>query len=170
MLKVERLNVFHGNLHVIWDISFHVGKGEIVTLLGSNGAGKTTTAETLFGLNSSASGKIEFLGTDILGKTPFDIVKMGIAFVPEKRELFPKMTVQENHLPGKTTTGNENAPTSPENGSALPAGKLLHERILPTGKKSVKKPRERVRSTPKNHGRKGSRPKNRRISASPRSR
>jgi branched-chain amino acid transport system ATP-binding protein len=124
VLKVNTLNVFHGNLHVIWDISFHVGKGEIVTLLGSNGAGKTTTAETIFGLNSSASGKIEFLGTDILGKPPFEIVKQGIAFVPEKRELFPKMTVQENLELG--TFGRDGDP--PKYDHLYDLFPILHER------------------------------------------
>jgi branched-chain amino acid transport system ATP-binding protein len=96
VLDVHDLNVFHGNLHVIWDLSFNVEKGEIVTLLGSNGAGKTTVVEALFGLNPSASGEITFMGESILGIPAFDIVKHGIAFVPEKRELFPKMTVYEN--------------------------------------------------------------------------
>ncbi len=96
MLAVTGLNVFHGNIHVIWDLSLHVERGEIVTLLGSNGAGKTTVVETLFGLNRSASGEINFLGENISGIPAFEIVKRGIAFVPEKRELFPKMTVHEN--------------------------------------------------------------------------
>jgi branched-chain amino acid transport system ATP-binding protein len=73
-----------------------VHKGEIVTLLGPNGAGKTTFVETIMGLNRSARGSIRFLDEEILGQQPYEIVKRGIALVPEKRELFPKMSVSEN--------------------------------------------------------------------------
>jgi branched-chain amino acid transport system ATP-binding protein len=73
-----------------------VHKGEIVTLLGPNGSGKTTFVETIMGLNRSARGSIQFLDEEILGLQPYDIVKRGIALVPEKRELFPKMSVREN--------------------------------------------------------------------------
>ncbi len=96
MLKVEHLDVCHGNLHVIWDLALEVRKGEIVTLLGPNGAGKTTFVETILGLNRRAKGSIRFEDHEILGLQPYDIVKRGIALVPEKRELFPKMSVREN--------------------------------------------------------------------------
>ncbi len=96
MLRIEHLDVCHGNLHVVWDLSLEVPKGEIVTLLGPNGSGKTTFVETIMGLNRSARGSIQFLGEEILGLRTYEIAKRGIALVPEKRELFPKMTVQEN--------------------------------------------------------------------------
>ena len=96
MLEVSNLNVSYGNLQVLWGVNMRVGKGEAVTLIGSNGAGKTTTVETIFGLNRSASGKIEFMGENIMGLPPYDIVRKGLALVPEKRELFPKMSVMEN--------------------------------------------------------------------------
>jgi branched-chain amino acid transport system ATP-binding protein len=81
---------------VVWDLSLEVQKGEIVTLLGPNGAGKTTFVETIMGLNRSARGSIQFEDQEILGLQTYDIVKRGIALVPEKRELFPKMSVREN--------------------------------------------------------------------------
>ena len=96
MLAVTGLNVFHGNLQVVWDMSFHVKKGELVTLIGPNGAGKTTTVETIIGLNRNASGSIVFEGEDILGHHPYDLFKKGLALVPEKREIFSKMPVAEN--------------------------------------------------------------------------
>jgi branched-chain amino acid transport system ATP-binding protein len=100
MLKVTGLNIFHGNLQVVWDLSLHVEKGELVTLIGPNGAGKTTTVETLTGINRNASGSIVFEGENILGKHPYDLFKKGLALVPEKREIFPKMPVIENLLLG----------------------------------------------------------------------
>ncbi len=96
MLELDRLNVFRGNLQILWDLALHIGEGELVTLLGPNGAGKTTLVETIFGLNPRASGSVSFLGEQILGKSPHAIFRRGLALVPEKREIFPKMTVLEN--------------------------------------------------------------------------
>ena len=100
MLSVTGLNVFHANLQVVWDLSLHVDKGELVTLIGPNGAGKTTTVETIVGLNKKATGSITFLGENILGMHPYDLFHKGLALVPEKREIFPKMPVVENLLLG----------------------------------------------------------------------
>jgi len=102
MLNVSGLNIFHGNLHIIWDLSFIVKKGELVAFIGPNGAGKTTTVETLVGLNRSATGSILFEGEEILGTPPYEIFKKGLALVPEKREIFPAMPVLENLLLGST--------------------------------------------------------------------
>ena len=101
MLSVTGLNVFHGNLQVVWDMSFRVEKGELVTLIGPNGAGKTTTVETIIGLNRKASGSVVFEGEEILGHHPYDLFKKGLALVPEKREIFSKMPVAENLLLGR---------------------------------------------------------------------
>jgi branched-chain amino acid transport system ATP-binding protein len=100
VLTVSGLNIFHGNLQVVWDLSFRVGKGELVTMIGPNGAGKTTTVETIVGLNRKASGSILFNGEDILGSHPYDLFLKGLALVPEKREIFPAMPVIENLLLG----------------------------------------------------------------------
>ena len=96
MLEVSGLNVFFGNLQVVWDLSFHVNKGELVTMIGPNGAGKTTTVETIIGLNRKATGSILFEGENILGSRPYDLFKKGLALVPEKREIFTTMPVIEN--------------------------------------------------------------------------
>jgi branched-chain amino acid transport system ATP-binding protein len=102
MLAVSGLNVLHANLQVVWDLSFRVNKGELVTMIGPNGAGKTTTVETIVGLNRKATGSILFDGESILGNHPYDLFRKGIALVPEKREIFPTMPVIENLLLGGT--------------------------------------------------------------------
>ncbi len=102
MLTVSGLNVFHGNMQVVWDLSFHVNKGELVTMIGPNGAGKTTTVETIVGLNRKATGSILFDGENVLGSHPYHLFKKGLALVPEKREIFPSMPVIENLRLGGT--------------------------------------------------------------------
>ena len=96
MLEIANLNVFHGTLQVVWDLSVTVGEGELVTLIGPNGAGKTSTVETIVGLNRNAKGSIRFLGEEILGLSPNRIFRKGLALVPERREIFPGMPVIEN--------------------------------------------------------------------------
>ncbi len=109
MLEVHNLNVFHGSLHVIWDVSFNVREAEIVTLIGPNGAGKTTLVEAIAGVNRSSRGRVLFGGEEILGLRPYEIVRKGLALVPEKRELFPKMTVFENLRLGAYRNGGSDA-------------------------------------------------------------
>jgi len=91
----------------LWDVSLHVDRGEFVTLIGSNGTGKTTLVSSLFGLVPASKGRIEFEGEDITGLAPFEIVRRGLSLVPEKRELFPRMTVRENLELGAFSTGRE---------------------------------------------------------------
>jgi branched-chain amino acid transport system ATP-binding protein len=100
MLEIVNLNVSHGHLQVVWDLTLSVKKGEIVTLIGPNGSGKTTTVETIAGLNRNATGTVRFLGRDILGMPSYRIFREGLALVPERREIFPKMSVFENLLLG----------------------------------------------------------------------
>jgi branched-chain amino acid transport system ATP-binding protein len=96
VLEISNLNVFHGNLQVVWDLTVKVDPGEPVTLIGPNGAGKTSTVETIIGLNREASGSICFLGEEILGMRPNQVFRKGLALVPERREIFPGMPVIEN--------------------------------------------------------------------------
>jgi len=96
MLEISHLNVFHGNLQVVWDLSVKVNEGELVTLIGPNGAGKTSAVETIMGLNRGAKGSIRFMGEEILGLPPHRIFAKGLALVPERREIFPGMAVVEN--------------------------------------------------------------------------
>jgi branched-chain amino acid transport system ATP-binding protein len=100
MLRVDRCNVFYGDAQVLWDVSFHVNKGEIVALIGANGSGKTTILRTISNLVPVRSGSIEFEG-DFLHTLPAHrIIDYGISHVPEARRLFPEMTVHENLLMG----------------------------------------------------------------------
>jgi branched-chain amino acid transport system ATP-binding protein len=96
MLEVTQISVFYGLIQALWDISFHVGQGEIVTLLGSNGAGKSTAVKTVQGLITPASGEIVFMDTSIHRLSPHEIVALGLCLVPEERHLFPFMSVTEN--------------------------------------------------------------------------
>ncbi|MEA4846686.1 MAG: ABC transporter ATP-binding protein [Clostridiaceae bacterium] len=96
MLEVNDLHVSYGAIKAVKGISFNVDEGEIVTLIGANGAGKSTTLRTISGLESAASGSIVFMGTDITKMPAHDIVKQGIAHVPEGRRVFANLTVMEN--------------------------------------------------------------------------
>jgi branched-chain amino acid transport system ATP-binding protein len=100
LLKVEDLTVYRAGLRVLSDISFEVGEGEVLAVLGSNGSGKTTLLETLIGLHTPKHGRIEYLGRDISYLQPDSRIKRGIALIPEGRQLFPKLTVLENILMG----------------------------------------------------------------------
>jgi len=96
MLIAKELNVFYGNIHAIHDISFDVQEGEVVTLIGANGAGKSTILKTVSGLLRSKGGSISFMDSDIGNVAPHNIVKLGLAHVPEGRRVFLRMTVQQN--------------------------------------------------------------------------
>lgn len=100
MLEIRGLEVAYEKVQVLWDVSFTINGGEIVTLLGSNGAGKSTTVKTIQGLLKPKSGSIRFMGKPIEGLPAYRIVSEGIALVPEGRAIFPKMTVLENLILG----------------------------------------------------------------------
>jgi len=100
MLKVKDLNVYYGKIHAIKGITFNVKPGEIVTLIGANGAGKTTTLQTISGLLKAEKGIITYEDQDISKIKPFRIPALGIAHVPEGRQVFASMTVYENLMMG----------------------------------------------------------------------
>ncbi|GAB4345410.1 MAG: ABC transporter ATP-binding protein [Candidatus Abyssubacteria bacterium] len=100
MLKVQNLKSYYGRLQALRGISLHVGKGEIVTLIGANGAGKTTILNTVAGLITQCEGIILLDGRNIKGLPPERIVKLGAVLVPEGRQLFAPMTVADNLLLG----------------------------------------------------------------------
>ena len=100
MLKVNNIDVYYGDLHVLWDVSFEVREGEIIVLIGSNGAGKSTTIKTLSSLLTPKKGSIEFNGVRLDNKEPFEIIQQGIVHVPEGRRLFTEMSVEENLIMG----------------------------------------------------------------------
>ena len=96
MLRLNEVDTFYGPSQVLNKVSLEVNKGEIVCLLGANAAGKTTTMKTIFGLVRPRKGTIEFEEQSIERKLPGDIVRLGMALVPEARRIFPRMTVLEN--------------------------------------------------------------------------
>ncbi|WP_024821833.1 MULTISPECIES: ABC transporter ATP-binding protein [Aminobacterium] len=105
MLKIEDLHVYYGGIHAVKGINLTIPKGQIVTLIGANGAGKSSTIRSIAGLVKSAKGNILFTDTagkedNLLGKTPEQIVKRGIAMSPEGRRILPQLTVEENLLLG----------------------------------------------------------------------
>src|SRR5712672_3475894 len=96
MLAVEKLQASYGPAQVLFDVSFAVGAGEVVTLLGRNGMGKTTTICTLMGLLRARGGAATFDGRALVGLAPFSIAQAGLGLVPEGRQIFPTLTVEEN--------------------------------------------------------------------------
>ena len=100
MLIVNNIDVYYGDLHVLWDVSFEVKEGEIIVLIGANGAGKSTTIKTLSSLLTPAKGTIEFNGKRIDKQEPYEIIQHGIVHVPEGRRLFTEMNVEENLIMG----------------------------------------------------------------------
>ncbi len=96
ILSIRDLKVNYGGIEAVKGISFDVPKGDIVTLIGANGAGKSSTLRAIAGLVRPKSGAIEFMGENIAGKDPTNIVKKGITLVPEGRRIFPNLTVYEN--------------------------------------------------------------------------
>ena len=96
LLKVTGLKVAYGGIKAVKGVDFEVHEGELVTLIGSNGAGKTTTMKAITGTLPMAEGDIEYLGKSIKGKGAWDLVKDGLAMVPEGRGVFTRMTISEN--------------------------------------------------------------------------
>ncbi len=96
MLEVERLRVWYGAAQILFEPSFHVGRGEVVALMGRNGAGKSTSLKSVMALIAQRSGMVRFLGEDISRLKPFEIARRGLGFVPEDRRIFSDLTVLEN--------------------------------------------------------------------------
>ncbi len=96
VLDVQNLVVFYGKINALKGVSLSVEQGQFVTLIGANGAGKTTLLNTLTGVVEGTEGSIRYHGKEILNRYPHEIVRMGIAHVPEGRKIFPELTVEEN--------------------------------------------------------------------------
>jgi len=96
MLTVDRLAAAYGPAQVLFDIGFAVGAGEVVTLLGRNGMGKTTTIRTILGLLPATGGSVRFEGHALLGRPSYRVAQFGFGLVPEGRQIFPTLTVEEN--------------------------------------------------------------------------
>jgi urea transport system ATP-binding protein len=115
MLTVEDLNQYYGGSHILRGISFEAAPGKVTALLGRNGVGKTTLLKALMGLVPAASGRVSFGGEDITRAPPHLRVRAGIGYVPQGREIFPRLTVHENLMMGL---------------AAKPGGTPVPERVL----------------------------------------
>jgi branched-chain amino acid transport system ATP-binding protein len=98
MLEVEDLQVAYGSSQVLFGVSFSVAPGEVTTLLGRNGMGKTTTIKSIFGLLAAREGSISFEGKPLRGSPPYRIAQAGLGLVPEGRQIFPTLSVEENMI------------------------------------------------------------------------
>jgi branched-chain amino acid transport system ATP-binding protein len=96
MLSVKNLSAWYGAARILYDLSFEVGRGEVVALMGRNGAGKSTTMKAIMGLMAQCDGVVHFNGEDISARKPFEIARRGLGFTPEDRRIFVDLTVMEN--------------------------------------------------------------------------
>ena len=103
-MKVDQLHAYYGKSHVLHGVNFHVAPGEIVALLGRNGSGRSTTAKAIMGM-VHAEGSVDWKGQSLLGRKPFEIAHLGLGYVPESRDIFPGLTVQQNLLLGQKGAG-----------------------------------------------------------------
>ncbi len=103
MLTISNLNQFYGGSHILRDVSFEVPKGACTTILGRNGVGKTTLLKCLVGLVPIRSGGLTLEGVDISKLPPYERARLGVGYVPQGREIFPRLTVEENLLMGLAT-------------------------------------------------------------------
>jgi len=108
MLEVDKISSAYGMVQILWDVSFHINQKEIVSIIGPNGSGKTTLVKTIAGIVPAKSGTIRFKNESIEKLRPFEIVKKGLTLIPEGREIFPKMTVEENLQLGAYTVSDKN--------------------------------------------------------------
>jgi len=102
-----KTHFFRGMIQILWDVSFKINEKEIVSIIGPNGAGKTTLVKTIMGLLPTKKGSIQFKGENIENLPPYEIVKKKISLIPEGRDIFPRMTVEENVLLGAYTINNK---------------------------------------------------------------
>ena len=107
MLEVENLSSGYGTVQILWNISFRINEKEIICIIGPNGAGKTTLVRTIAGLLPTKTGTIRFKGENIEKTPPYEIVKKGLTLIPEGREIFPRLTVDENMRLGAYTINDK---------------------------------------------------------------
>ena len=109
MLKVENIDVFYGKVQALFNVDFEVGSDEIVSIIGSNGAGKSTLMKTIMGINKPSTGSITFEGERIDGMKTNKIVEKSLVYIPEGREVFPRMSVKDNLVMGAYSKKYSNA-------------------------------------------------------------
>jgi branched-chain amino acid transport system ATP-binding protein len=103
MLEAENVSAGYGMIQILWNVSFKIKEKEIVSIIGPNGAGKTTLVKTIMGLLPAKTGTIQFNGEHIENLPPYEIVKKKVSLIPEGRDIFPRMSVEENILLGAYT-------------------------------------------------------------------
>jgi branched-chain amino acid transport system ATP-binding protein len=103
LLRIEKIDTYYENSHILQGVSLEVDKGEMVAILGRNGVGKSTTLKSIVGLVSPRNGSVLFKDEPIHGKPPYMIARKGIGYVPEERRIFPGLTVRENLIMGQKT-------------------------------------------------------------------
>jgi branched-chain amino acid transport system ATP-binding protein len=103
MLELKNVSSGYGLIQILWDVSFKIKEKEIVSIIGPNGAGKTTLVKTIMGLLPAKTGTIQFKGENIEKLPPYEIVKKKLSLIPEGRDIFPRMSVEENILLGAYT-------------------------------------------------------------------
>ncbi|MEY4653819.1 MAG: putative type branched chain amino acid transport system, ATP-binding component [Pseudomonadota bacterium] len=106
MLRVDNLHAFYGKSHVLHGVSFEVQPGEIVALLGRNGSGRSTTAKAIMGM-VDGHGQVDWKGQPLMGRKPYEIAHQGLGYVPENRDIFPKLTVHQNLMLGEKKAGQK---------------------------------------------------------------
>ena len=124
MLAVENLNAWYGAARILYELTFEVGRGEVVALMGRNGAGKSTTMKAVMGLVDERDGRVRFNGEDISRLRPYEIARRGLGFTPEDRRIFSDLTVMENldvgrQAPRPSADGTAAAAWTPERLFAL---------------------------------------------------
>ena len=105
VLEVDKIHTYYGKSHILDGVSFNVGEGELIALLGSNGAGKTTTMRSVMGLTPPRQGSIKLFGRDMTGCQPHQMAAAGVGYVPEGRKIFGHLSVHENLLVARETRG-----------------------------------------------------------------
>jgi branched-chain amino acid transport system ATP-binding protein len=133
MLEISALHSYYGRAHILDDVTFTVGWGEVVALLGRNGAGKSTTLKSIMGLVPPAKGRIGFDGHDLIGRAPHQIARLGLGYVPEERRIFADLTVQENLEVGRQPPRDRAPHWTPERLFAL-FPNLAELRTRPAGR------------------------------------
>jgi branched-chain amino acid transport system ATP-binding protein len=119
MLSVRELNAHYGGAHILHDVEVNLSRGEVVALLGRNGAGKSTIMKSVMGLLAKRRGRIEFCGRDVASLRPYQISRLGLAYVPEERRIFSGLTVLENLEVGRRVAKGASNPWTTERLFAL---------------------------------------------------
>jgi branched-chain amino acid transport system ATP-binding protein len=132
LLSTHDLKVFYGDFQALFGVDVTVGEGETIAIIGANGAGKSSFMNALSGMARCAPGEILLEGRPIGGTRPFDMVRLGIALVPEGRKLFPSLTVEENLLMGATASRNRNAWTLDGIYALFPVLRERRNQLAPT--------------------------------------